>query len=480
MERPETIIWAPKDLQRLLSYRTTPMFQFLRKLFGKKAPPGKKKTVRGEPRGNGPPKSESQRATANHTFVCRDSILNRDQRIAGYEFSLHKRLHERLSGKSLVVRRAYDEVLLRHLDSTNAGSILSNRMVVVGIAPASLDNAQLQTLSATNTLLMLDPTDDSGAEFVGLRDRVEALTQMGFRIGYRLRPEMPLEVIPPIFDFIQISTPAYDGIELAGSVSRLRKLKKVDAKDISLIAADIESPDDFHVCWRAKFDYFHGPFVNLRQIIEPPRGNVDRSFIMNVLGQLRSGADIAELAKTIGRDAMVTFKLLRYINSAANGLTQEITSIEQCLLLLGRERIYRWLSLLLFDLHNAGYSERILTEQALVRASLMERIGIQARAAGVNADHLFLTGLFSVLDKLLNRPLREILASVSMPQTVTDALIGDSGPIAPFLALAIACESGDPEKIAKSALACRVDETSINEEMLQALAWANTVAEIAE
>jgi EAL and modified HD-GYP domain-containing signal transduction protein len=177
---------------------------------------------------------------------------------------------------------------------------------------------------------------------------------------------------------------------------------------------------------------------------------------------------------------VVTFKLLRYINSAANGLTQEITSIDQCLLLLGRERIYRWLSLLLFDLHNAGYRERVLTEQALVRASLMERFGDQAGSIGVNADQLFLTGLFSVLDKLLNRPLREILASVSMPQTVTDALIGDSGPIAPFLALAIACESGDPEKIAKSALACRVDETSINEEMLQALAWANTVAEIAE
>jgi EAL and modified HD-GYP domain-containing signal transduction protein len=456
------------------------MFQFLRNLFGKKASPEKERAVHGDLRGNGPPASESPQAIANHTFVCRDSILNRDQRISGYEFSLHKRLHERLSGKSLVVRRAYDDALLRHLGSTNAGAILSNRIVVVGIAPASLDSPQLQSLSAANTLLMLDPTDDSGAEFAGLSDRLENLGKRGFRIGYRLRPEVPLEVIPPIFDFIQISTPAYDGIELAGSVSRLRKLRKVDAKEIFLIAADIESPDDFHVCLRAKFDYFHGPFVNLRQIIEPPRGNVDRSFIMNVLGQLRSGADIAELAKAIGRDAVVTFKLLRYINSAANGLTQEITSIEQCLLLLGRERIYRWLSLLLFDIHNAGYIERVLTEQALVRASLMERIGNQAISAGVNADHLFLTGLFSVLDKLLNRPLPEILASVSMPQAVTDALLADSGALAPFLDLTIACESGDPEQIAQCALACGVDTPIINREMLQALAWANAVGEIAD
>jgi EAL and modified HD-GYP domain-containing signal transduction protein len=455
-----------------------PIFQLLHKLFGQKATPERDKTPRGEPLDNGASASESRQGAANHAFVCRESILSRHQRIAGYELSLQKRLHERLSGKSLVVRRAYDEVLLRHLASTNAGSILSNRMLVVGIAPASLDNPHLQTLSATNTLLMLDPTDDTGAEFIGLRDRLEALGQLGFRVGYRLRPEMPLEVIPPIFDFIQISTPAYDGIELAGSVSRLRKLKKVDAKDIALIAADIESPDDFHVCFRAKFDYFHGPFVNLRQTIEPPLGNVDRSFIINVLGQLRSGADIAELAKTIGRDAVVTFKLLRYINSAANGLTQEITSIEQCLLLLGRERIYRWLSLLLFDLHNAGYRERVITEQALVRASLMERFGDQAGSTGVNADQLFLTGLFSLLDKLLNRPLAEILASVSMPQLVTDALIAQSGPLASFLALAVACESGDPEQISGCAQACGIDESSISQEVLQSLAWANKVGEL--
>jgi EAL and modified HD-GYP domain-containing signal transduction protein len=458
------------------------MAQFLGKIFGKKP-----SAVKDQDQANPavadqtvPLPSDFLEAAENQTFMCRESILNREQRIAGYRFVLHQGLQTRLSGKEANVRRAYDEVLVQNLRSADVAPILSNRIVFVGISPASLDNPHLHALSTANTVLMLDPPDDSGAELAGLRDRVEALGQLGFHVGYRLPAEVPLEVIPPIFDFIQISTPAYDGTELADSVGRLRKLAKSDDKNISLIAADIETADDFHVCWRAKFDYFHGPFVDLRQNIAPPRGNVDRSFIMIVLGQLRSGEDIAALAKTIGKDAVVTYKLLRYINSAANALTHEISLIEQCLLLLGRERIYRWLSLMLFDVHNAGYRERVLTEQALVRANLMERIGnIGGTAAvSVSADHLFLTGLFSVLDKLLNQPLAEILASIALPHSVDDALLRNSGPLVPFLALAIACESGDPKKISSLAQACRINEQRLNEEILQALAWANMVGEI--
>jgi EAL and modified HD-GYP domain-containing signal transduction protein len=177
---------------------------------------------------------------------------------------------------------------------------------------------------------------------------------------------------------------------------------------------------------------------------------------------------------------VVTYKLLRYINSVANALTHEITSIDQCLLLLGREKIYRWLSLLLFDLHNAGYAERILAEQALVRASLMERMGRQSNLADVSADHLFLTGLFSLLDKLLKQPLGEILAKVSLPPAVGTALLSGSGPYACFLEFAIACESGEGTEIQRCAQACGVDAATVNGEVLEALGWANQVGELGE
>jgi c-di-GMP phosphodiesterase len=93
-------------------------------------------------------------------------------------------------------------------------------------------------------------------------------------------------------------------------------------------------------------------------------------------------------------------------------------------------------------------------------------------------DHLFLTGLFSLLEKMIEGPLEETLARVSVPPAVSDALLAGSGPLAPFLNLAIACEQGDQEAISNWAVVCRLDALCVNEEMLAALVWANEVLEL--
>lgn len=452
------------------------MFKFLRSLFGRSPAAATPSNSFARLNELAPLRSTEQDAPHDRSFVCREPILNRDERIAGYEFLLHQRLHDRVSGKSPALRRAYDDALICNLGSVGVDSLLGHRLAFVGISPLSFDNPQLSILPGANTVLMIDPLDDGALQSEALRERIHVARSRGFRIGYQLRPEVSVEAVVPLCDFIQISTPAYNGLEIADWVRHLRKLETVSP--LSLIAADIESLDDFHVCFRAGFDYFNGPFVNSRENWHPPRGSVERARIMQVLSQLRSGVENTELAGSIRQDAVVTYKLLRYINSPVNGLANEVTTIEQCLLLLGRDRFYRWLSLLLFDVQKAGFVERMLIEQALVRASLMERTGRRAGTAGADLDQLFLTGLFSLLDKLLDQPLAETLASVRMPQAVSDALLARRGPLTPFLTLAIACENGIQEEIAAGAAACRLDAAGVNHDSMSALIWANEMSEI--
>jgi c-di-GMP phosphodiesterase len=452
------------------------MFGFLRALFGSTSTSAAPTLSLERPTELAPPRVNEPAAPPDRSFVCREPILDRGHHIAGYEFLLHQRLQKRLSGRGAVLWRAYDDVLIRNLGSVGARSLIGDRLALICISPESLNNPRLSTLPGANTVLMIDPPEDDGPASEGLPDRLTALADQGFRIGYHLHSEMPAEAILSLCGFILISTPAYDGLEIADSVRHLRKLKTV--APLSLIAADIETPDDFHLCFRAGFDYFQGPFVNQRENWHPPRGNVDRVLITHVLSQLRSDVDNAVLANTVRQDAVITYKLLRYINSPFNGLSHEITTIDQCLQLLGRERFYRWLSLLLFDVQKPGYVERILTEQALVRANLMERMGQRSKRAEANPDQLFLTGLFSLLDKLLDRSMAETLASVSVPQAVSDALIAGSGPLIPFLNLVVACEKGQQEEIAACAAACQLDVTGVNEDLLAALVWANEVSKM--
>lgn len=454
-------------------------FSFLRKLFS--GPPAPLPADEAFARLNelAPLLSQEQEsAHKQHSFVCREAILNRAERIAGYEFLLHHGLQERISGGAPAVRRAYDDALIRNLVSVQVGSLLGFRLAFVGIASQSFDNPQLAKLPAENTVLMIDVMDEGPLDFERLRQRVDTARQRGFRIGYHQRPGGPDPEIIPLCDFVRISTPTFTGPEITEWIRQVRRLKT--QPELSLIAADIESADDLHVCFRAGFDYFHGPFVSCRDQWHPPRGAIERNRIMRLLGQFRQGEENASLAESIRQDAVITYKLLRYINSPANGLTKEITTIDQALLLLGRERFYRWLSLLLFDVQKAGYIERMLTEQALVRASLMEHLGLRLKLAGALPDQLFLAGLFSLLDKLLNREMPEILSSVAMPQAVCDVLLDGRGPLAPFLNLSIACENGQNEEIAQWTKVCQLELDIVNEESLAALLWAAEIARTTE
>lgn len=452
------------------------MFKLLHSLFSKEAAPALANEAFQRLNEIAPLRSDPQ--SVRRSFVCREPILNRQEKVAGYEFLLNQRLHKRFSGKNPALRRAYDDGLIINLSLSAMGSLLGHRLSFVGLSPLSFDNPQLASLTQENTLLMVDPFEESGQVVEDLAAHLAEMRGRGFKTGCYLRPEGVPEEIIRLCDFVQLSTPAFNGFEISDWVRRLRQVE-VGAPP-ALVAADIESADDFHVCFRAGFDYFHGPFVSRREDWHPPSSSVDRARIMQILGQLRADVEAGELARSIRQDPLVTYKLLRYINSAANGLQKKISSIEQGLLLLGRERFYRWLSLLLFDVEKPGYMARILIEQALVRASLLERLGQRLRRTDISPDHLFLTGLFSLLGKMIAGPLAETLAGAAVPAVISDALLAESGPLASFLKLAIASEEGDLEASSIWAAACDLDVASVNQDMLAALVWASEVLEMNE
>ena len=424
------------------------------------------------------PPTDAPRQPAS-SFVCREGVLNRDERIAGYEFSLHRRLHPRFKDQRTLIRKVYDDALVRDLATLGIGSLLGHRVAFVDIAPASLDNPQLATLPATNTVLLIDPPQDFQPDPEALAPRLAAARDRGFRLGWRIRPTTTIPgTLLAACDFAQILTPDFDGLQLADLVRRLRALPRpAGAPALELIASDIGAFDDFHVCFRAGFDYFQGPFITSRENWHPPKSEIDRTHVIQLLNKVRGGADNNELADSTRLDPVLTFKLLRYINSPAIGLQKEITAIDQGLVVLGREKFYRWLSLLLFDVRRAGFTERALVEQALVRARLMERLG---GSTHINPDHGFLTGLFSLLDEILGQPLEQVLSQVAVPDEVRQALLVRQGPLAPLLTLAIASETGDPEEIAALAGTAGVSPELVNRNLLGSLVWAQEVAQITE
>jgi EAL and modified HD-GYP domain-containing signal transduction protein len=139
---------------------------------------------------------------------------------------------------------------------------------------------------------------------------------------------------------------------------------------------------------------------------------------------------------------------------------------------MGYAPLYRWLVLLLATASTSGYSP-VLMETAVVRGRLAELLGA-TRLRG-EGEHLFVAGMFSLLDRLLGLPMREVLESVPLPDEVVKALVGREGRYGPYLALAEACELNS-KLVASLADSLDIRPLEVNKAHLSALAWAQSVA----
>ncbi|SDL93415.1 EAL and modified HD-GYP domain-containing signal transduction protein [Oryzisolibacter propanilivorax] len=419
-------------------------------------------------------------ASDSASFVRREPVLGRDERIAGYTFNLQDQLQSRLQGKQDLQLKVYDDLLLRSLASLGIHSLLGHRLAFVGLSPVSLDNTLLRRLPASGTVLMLKPGRQPLAPDQ-LQPRLQALREAGFGIGWvlgaRLLADHPaLTALAAQSDYVQFQTAGLDGLQLDTLRRELARQRPAGAPALRLMAQELGAYEEFHLCFKMGFDYFLGDFITSREDWHPPRSEINRALTFKLLNLLREEAPPKDIAQQIAADPVMTFKLLRYLNSPAIGLPSPVATIDAALQLLGRERFFRWLSLLLFDIRQAGFRERLLAEQALTRAYFLEGLAGQGQVPD-HPDELFILGLFSMLDLLLGQPLARIVQDTRLPDAVQQALLGAPGIHHDALALARASENPQSGDLENLATACGVDARQVLQLGIDALGKAYATLE---
>ncbi len=426
--------------------------------------------------------AENSVPTAN-SFVCREPVLNRKEQIAGYSFNLNEKLQLRLQGEKDMLHKIYDDALLRNLTSLGVNSLLGHRLAFVRLSPASLENPLIERLPTENTVLMLAPARQP-LDPAMLQPRLDAFRRMGFAYGWLLRKKQladhpALLDIASHGDYVQIQTADFDGIDIKVLLKTLITSRPADLPKLHLIADDLNTFDEFHLCFKGGFDFFLGEFVVSRENWHPPKSDINRLLVMKLLTLLRSDEELKVIAQQVTADPVMTFKLLRYLNSPVMGLQSPVTTIEKALLVLGREGFYRWLSLLLFDIKEPGFRERLLTEQALTRAYFLESLAGQGRVPA-KKDELFILGLFSMLDLLIGQPIDAILKQTRLPSAVSDALLGQAGIYHDALQFAIAVEDRLSETIEQQTAAFGLDAVQVSRFAVEALSKSSELMSISE
>lgn len=402
------------------------------------------------------------------TFVCRETILGRDQRIAGHHFMLRESTRNHIRHSSRLIHHVYAEVLVRDLTRLKVAKLLGHRLAFIDVPDSFLEHACLQDLKPTNMVLVVNHLEDAGAPTPeALRATLQRMQEAGFYICIPDPHEVPAfaHLLPEV-DFVLIKSATLDPQQML-SLAAMLKQRAPRAK---LIARDLTVMEDFTFFFNAGATLFQGPFITSRENWQDNHLSQDTSRLAVLLARLRQDADTAEVVELTKHDPSLSFRLLRFINSAASGMAGKITSIDHALHLIGRDRLYRWLMLMWCAWGESTGRSSAALESALVRARFMELAS--ADRGTEQQEAFFLTGLLSLIDVILKVPLEKAIAPLGLSAELEQALMLGQGPYGDVLKLAIACEKGDGDAITAAADQCGMTPGIAFGYQIAAMQWA--------
>ncbi len=246
---------------------------------------------------------------------------------------------------------------------------------------------------------------------------------------------------------------------------------------VHLLAEKIETEESYRQAIEWGYQYFQGYFFSRPVLIE---GRQIPGFKLNYLRILRQAQepelDYEALEEIVRGDVSMSYKLLRYVNSAAFAWKRRIEHIKQAIVALGEREFRKWVSLLCL----AGLGEdkpRELLVQSCVRAAFCERLA-DLVGLGERRGDLFLTGLFSLLDAIIDRPLQEILETMPVPDDTALALTKGEGRFADVLGSVIAYERGQWDQVATCAERLGLEDSAIAPPYLAAVIFTQEFFEI--
>lgn len=209
---------------------------------------------------------------------------------------------------------------------------------------------------------------------------------------------------------------------------------------ITLIAEKVETYEMFETCKALGFDLFQGYFLAKPRVITGRKISENKQSVLQLLSALHDpDVPIEKVERMIARDTLLSFKLLRLVNSAAFGLPRSVESLRQAIMLLGLQKLRNWVNLL--ALSNLSGKPQELSVAALTRARMCEMIASHIDKCS-RPDSYFTVGLLSTLDAFLDSPLEDLLKNLSLSEALNQAMLAHSGPEGMVLQVVQAHEQG--------------------------------------
>ena len=397
---------------------------------------------------------------AMHKFIARQPILDRSEKVYGYELNSRggeDDLLPPLEGEAPAVRPASGELPCEGFDE-----FLDQSLAFIKCPPAALLDGRAARLPKDRVVLEI-PVGRAPDEGVVVACR--HLKAAGFTLAldnYQGGGDDPLAEMANLIK-----------MDVSASADRVQWLliRKLRAQGVAFVAQNLQKHAQFQNALQQGYNYFQGPFYCRPQPYSPSDVTPTKLVYLLVLRAVtRPEIDMQEVAEAIKHDLALSYKLLRFLNSARFAFHSRITSIRHALLMLGQNEIRKWIGLISLAALGEG-GPPILVKMALVRAAFCEFLAPLVGASKRESDYFFL-GLLSCIDVLLRRPMRVVLAELPMLPDVAAALVGEQNPLREVLHTVVSYEQGDWDECCKQAKKLALKEEALAGLHLRSLRWS--------
>jgi len=277
----------------------------------------------------------------------------------------------------------------------------------------------------------------------------------------------PRESMAEMADIIKVE------MQLTTEEQRTAMIKRYGPWRCRMLAEKIETHAEFVRARDQGFVYFQGYFFRRPETMNTRDMPAHRMNYLRMLQEVsRPELDVPGLERLVKAEASVCYRLLRYLNSAIFGLKNEVHSVRHALSMLGEREVRRWVRLVAAV--GAGQEKTSdLVLSALVRGRFGELLS--PRVPHGESD-LFLLGLLSIIDAMLEMPMAEVLDRLPLDRETKSVLLGQPSSLRPVYRLMLAHESGEWEAAAELSRSLHLDPEDVAGYYWQAQQWAREVS----
>jgi len=400
--------------------------------------------------------------TAIPVFTARQPIFDRGKQVYGYELLFRSGLENRYTAAD---------------PDVSTLDVIANSLVDIGLD--ELTGHRRGFINFTRSLLLQNVAELLPPDLVGIEilesiapdEEILAACRRAKGAGYVIALDdfVLTDLSNPLLDLADIVK-----IDFMATTpeERARIADTLSQRKIKALAEKVETEEEFREAADAGYAYFQGYFFS------KPTVQTGHALAGNKLSYMRLMEEVSrpelsldDLEAIIKQDLSLTYKLLRFINSAWFGLRYKIASVKHALTWLGSKEIRTWIYLVcLRDMGADKPTELFL--RAMTRAKMGEGV---APPLGMKdkAPELFLMGMFSLIDAVLNTPMEQILDKLPLTDSVKTALAGKPSPFREVHDVITCYERGDWNTFAAHAGQLRLDTGLVPGIFKQSLKWAN-------